>query len=179
MSIFFNRLWTTLLIFISFSTSAVELIEMKQGSNTEDLNGDGRLDYFFLAQHDNNKSHPSQTITFYIQKPEGGYSIMPSIVKNEFSYFSLSLSGSNVTVSSFALIRDQEKVYFVTASKVSMNAYDRQKFNYSLYQFIENEDNPGAALYSWGKKDEATSINQYQSANDAFAEVGLHFSNAE
>lgn len=174
-----KRLFLAVLLCASFSAFALDLIQMKQGVNSADLNGDGRVDYFFLAQYDNNKSHPSKTITFYIQKPEGGYSIMPSIVQHEFTYFSLSLSGSNIAVSDFSLVRDKEKFYFVTSDKISINAYDKQTFNFTLYQFVENEDNPGASLYSWEKTAEATSSSKYISAIDSFKELELHFSTAE
>jgi len=63
---------------------AFGLISLQQGVNSIDVNNDGLMDYVFLAQFDNNKSHPSVSITFYIQKPEGGYSLMPSIVDQEF-----------------------------------------------------------------------------------------------
>jgi hypothetical protein len=143
-----------------------------------DLNGDGRIDYFLLAHYDNNKSHPSLTVTFYVNKPDGGYSIMPSIVEDEFPYFSLALSGSNVTVSGFTLMRDRENVYFVTANKALINAYDQQKYHFTLYKFIENEDNPGTPLYSWEKLTESISHSKYLSAENSFVELESHFLNS-
>ena len=172
---YINHLFFAVSLSISFNIFAYDLVEMNQGVNSIDLNGDGRMDYFFIAHYDNNKSHPSLTVTFYVNKPDGGYSIMPSIVKHEFPYFSLSLSGSNVTVSGFSLVRDKKNVYFITSNKTIINAYDQQKFDYTLYKFIKNEDNPGASLYSWEKVSETTSYGKYLSAKDSFVELESHF----
>ena len=79
----FSRiLFFTVSLSISFNLLAFDLVKMKQGANSIDLNGDGRIDYFLLAHYDNNKSHPSLAVTFYVNKPDGGYSIMPSIVED-------------------------------------------------------------------------------------------------
>jgi len=175
---YLNRiLFFTASLTISFNIFAFDLVDMKQGVNSIDLNGDGRTDYFFLAHYDNNKSHPSLTVTFYVNKPDGGYSMMPSIVKDEFPYFSLALSGSNVTVNGFALMRDRENVYFITVNKALISAYDQQKFYFTLYKFIQNEDNPGVPLYSWEKLTEAISRNKYFSAEESFVELESHFLN--
>uniref|UniRef100_UPI00135B246F carbapenem self-resistance protein CarG family protein n=1 Tax=Candidatus Halocynthiibacter alkanivorans TaxID=2267619 RepID=UPI00135B246F len=163
----------------SFNANAFNLIELNQGVNNVDLNDDGLIDYALLAQYDNNKSHLSQTITFYVHKPEGGYSIMPSIVDDEFPYFSLSLSGSTVTVSGFSLVRYKDKIYFSTADKSIINAYDDQFFDYVLYEFISSDEHPGTPLFHWQKVFSATSINKYNSANQAFTELGSLLANFE
>ena len=167
----------TLSLTISFNIFAFGLVSMKQGVNSIDLNGDGRIDYFFLAHFDNNKSHPSLTVTFYVSKPDDGYSIMPSIVEGEFSYFSLALSASNVTVSGFTLMQDKENVYFVTVNKTLINAYEQQRFYFTFYKLIQNENNPGVPLYSWEKLNETISHDKYFSAENSFVELESHFPN--
>ncbi len=176
-ALFINRIVLACLFFsLALSVSAESLIKIKQGVNNIDLNDDGRNDLVLLAHYDNNKSHPSQAISFYINKPEGGYSIMPSIEKSQFSYFDLALSGSNVRVSSFALFRQSNKVFFVTADKQIISAYDPEHFAYTLYELIESDDHPGIPLYQWIKKSSATSTYKYLSAEESFTELNLHFS---
>jgi len=150
---------------------AFGLIPLQQGVNSIDINNDGLMDYAFLAQFDDNKSHPSNSITFYIQKPEGGYSLMPSIVDQEFPYFSLSLSGSDVMVSGFTLIHKQGKVLFTTADKSIISAYDKHKINYTFYEFIEDDDHPGVPLYRWRKITSASSTGTYIAVNESYSEL--------
>jgi len=155
---------------------AFGLIPLQQGVNSIDLNNDGLMDYAFLAQFDNNKSHPSNSITFYIQKPEGGYSLMPSIVDQEFPYFSLSLSGSDVMVSGFQLIRDESKIFFTTADKNIISAYDKHKISYAFYEFIEDDDHPGAPLFRWRKIASASSTKTYIAVNESYSELAAIWS---
>ncbi|MEH6826191.1 MAG: hypothetical protein V7629_20060 [Motiliproteus sp.] len=177
MTLFISRL--LLVLSVSINAFAFEFIDVKQGVNGVDLNIDGRMDYVLLAQYDNNKSHPNQSITFYIQKPEGGYSIMPSVVGNEFTYFALSLAGTNEMVNGFSLLNFNGHVYFATADKKARSPYDYQKFAYTLYKFMTSDDHPGAPLYSWIKVDKANSLNEYMSSDESFVELGLHFFKSE
>jgi len=164
-------LLTTATLFISFDTFALSIISLQQGVNNIDLNNDGLTDYVLVAQYDNNKSHPSDTITFYVQKPEGGFSIVPSIVEGEFSYFSLSLSGSNVMISGLSLVRNGTVVYFTTADKSVISAYDKHPIHYSFYQLLENDDHPGVPLYQWYKVSSASSNQPYLSVEESFKEL--------
>jgi hypothetical protein len=160
---------------LSASLHASSLLEIKQGANTLDLNGDGRSDLVVLAHYDNNKSHPSQSISFYVNKPEGGYSIMPSIDEKQFSYFDLALSGSNVKVSGFALFQHHNKVFFVTSDKQTISAYDPDEFTFTLYELSESDDHPGIPLYQWIKVSSASSTAQYLSAEESFTELTSQF----
>jgi len=155
---------------------AFGLISLQQGVNSIDVNNDGLMDYVFLAQFDNNKSHPSVSITFYIQKPEGGYSLMPSIVDQEFPYFSLSLSGSDVMVSGFTLIQDEGKIFFTTADKNIISAYDKHKINYAFYEFVEDDDHPGIPLFRWRKIASTSSTHAYIAVNESYSELAAIWS---
>ncbi|CCJ72192.1 CpmJ protein [Cronobacter condimenti 1330] len=47
-------------------------VALKDGPNTLDLNQDGIADLLLSATYDNNTSHPSSTLTIYIQKDTRG-----------------------------------------------------------------------------------------------------------
>lgn len=177
MSEFISRLVFFCLCLVLTSTAGASgLLGIKQGANQIDLNGDGRNDLVLLANFDNNKSHPSQVISFYINKPDGGYSILPSIDENQFSYFDLALSGSNVKVSSFALYKARNQVFFITSDKQTINAFDQDNFSFNVYALRESDEHPGIPLYQWVKLSSVMSHGKYLSAEESFSELNTHFS---
>lgn len=159
-----------LFLLASLRANAIEPLLLNSGQNLMDLNADGTVDSVFLAQDDNNTSHPNPGITFFILKPEGGYSMPPAVKGGGFTNFKLLLAVTNELLIDFRLYHYLDQFYFVTAEKKGSDPYASALVLLTLYQLEKMDDHPGASLYSWQPHSSMTTINTYHSVDSAFNE---------
>lgn len=156
----------------SFNVMALSHVELKEGINRLDLNHDGVLDYVTVAQFDNNTSHPNLGLTFFINRPEGGLSIMPIVGSDLFTWFDYRLSAaSDFLVLDNRLFREGETFYLVTAKKKGENVFDPSHAELTFYRFNESQDDPGVPLYGWLPVKSLVTEDIYQSASQAYQEI--------
>ncbi len=162
------------LILLTTASAAQAMIpmELHSGPNKTDLTGNGLTDYIFVAHYDKNTSHPDRGITFYIAKPEGGYSIMPvpETAGTSFTYFDQSLSVTNHLVTDYRLYQTPQQTLFVTAHKRGADPFTPQPVLFTIYRLKQSEDYPGVPLFSWHLVSSLTSEDRYISADLAFKE---------
>ncbi|WP_413735081.1 carbapenem self-resistance protein CarG family protein [Sodalis sp. RH21] len=166
-----NYLLGLLLFSACPQAASLSPVPLKPGPNLLDLNHDGRADYIMLAQFDNNTSHPSSGISFFIAKPDGGYSVVPVAGGEGFIWFDYRLSASALRIHGYRLYRDGVHYYLIGAHKTGEDLTDPQPVLFDVYQLEETRDDPGVPLYGWQLRHTFTSSRHYQSVDRAFVEI--------
>ncbi|AOR61324.1 CpmJ protein [Pectobacterium parmentieri] len=157
---------------ISSTAAALSPVVLKDGINQLDLNQDGGQDYVVVAQFDNNTSHPHLGLTFFIQRPDGGHSIMPVANSNTFTWFDYRLSAAaDFLVQDNQLFLSGGRYFLVSARKEGENAFDPAKVILTIYGFSSSQDDPGVPLYEWSERKRVVTQNAYQSVDEAYKEV--------
>ncbi|MDG0803089.1 carbapenem self-resistance protein CarG family protein [Pectobacterium polaris] len=142
---------------ISSTAAALSPVVLNDGINWLDLNQDGGKDYVVVAQFDNNTSYPHLGLTFFIQRPDGGHSIMPVTNSNTFTWFDYRLSAA--------------ADFLVAARKEGENAFDPANVILTIYGFNSSQNDPGVPLYEWSERKRVVTQNAYQSVDEAYKEV--------
>ncbi|AUH00098.1 CpmJ protein [Prodigiosinella confusarubida] len=168
-----NKCFCLFALLISCANAyALTPVTLKNGVNQLDINQDGLKDYVVLAQFDNNTSHPNLGLTFFIHRPDGGYSIMPVTNSSEFTWFDYRLSASaDFLVQDNRLFKIKKHYYLVTARKTEEDLFDVGKVSLTIYRFKVSRDDPGVPLYEWSMSKTVTAQRSYQSADEAYQEV--------
>lgn len=163
--------WLTAAAF-SNSVCALSPVLLKQGINPLDINDDGRQDYVVVAQFDNNTSHPNLGLTFFVDRGDGGLSIMPVANSERFTWFDYRLSAdAEFLIEDNQLFRRGNTFWLINAEKKGESPYDRNPFQLSYYRFTQSDDDPGVPLYQWSLMKKTITQNSYDSATQAWAEV--------
>jgi len=163
--------WLAAAVFSS-SAWALSPVLLKQGINPLDINGDGRQDYVVVAQFDNNTSHPNLGLTFFVDRGDGGLSIMPVANSERFTWFDYRLSAdAEFLVEDNQLFRRGNTFWLINAEKKGESPYARNPFQLSYYRFTQSDDDPGVPLYQWSLMKKTITQNSYDSATQAWAEV--------
>lgn len=156
----------------SSTAAALSSVALKDGINQVSLNQDGGKDYVVVAQFDNNTSHPNLGLTFFIQRPDGGYSIMPVANSNAFTWFDYRLSAAaDFLVQDNRLFLSGGRYFLVSARKEGENAFDPANVILTIYGFSSSQDDPGVPLYEWSERQRVVTKNTYQSVDEAYKEV--------
>ncbi|XTZ37436.1 carbapenem self-resistance protein CarG family protein [Salmonella enterica] len=157
---------------VSCNASALSPVALKDGINKLDLNQDGKADYIVVAQFDNNTSHPNLGLTFFVNRPEGGMSIMPVTNSDTFTWFDYRLSAAaDFLIADNRLFREGKVYFLVTAQKSGANLFDPAQVELTFYRFSESRDDPGVPLYEWKKVKTQLTTKQYQSASLAYQDI--------
>ncbi|WP_224554579.1 carbapenem self-resistance protein CarG family protein [Pectobacterium versatile] len=157
---------------ISSTASALSSVVLKDGINRLDLNQGGGKDYVVVAQFDNNTSHPNLGMTFFVRRPDGGYSIMPVANNNTFTWFDYRLSAAaDFLVQDNRLFLSGKRYFLVTARKQGENVFEPTKVMLTIYDFKTSLDDPGVPLYEWSERKRVVTQNTYQSVDCAYKEV--------
>ncbi|MBA0168722.1 CpmJ protein [Pectobacterium sp. CFBP8739] len=157
---------------ISGAAAAFSPVTLKDGINRLDLNQDDGEDYVVVAQFDNNTSHPNLGMTFFVQRPDGGHSIMPVANSDTFTWFDYRLSATaDFLVQDNRLFLSGKRYFLVTASKQGENIFDFTKVMLTIHDFKSSQDDPGVPLYEWSVRKRVVTQQSYQSADEAYKEV--------
>ncbi|WP_213994077.1 CpmJ protein [Sodalis sp. dw_96] len=161
------------LLFFSFHIYADPLVPvaLTPGANVLDINNDGCDDYIMLGQFDNNTAFPNRGMSFFIRKPDGGFSIVPVANNDYFIWFDYWLSASAIAVADTRLYRAGSHYYLVSAHKIGDDLSDTQPVSFNVYQLNETHHDPGMPLYSWQVMKTFSSSRPYLSVEQAFSEV--------
>ncbi|ELQ9311977.1 CpmJ protein [Serratia marcescens] len=164
--------WLALCAISSTATATLSPVVLKDGISQLDLNQDGGKDYVAVAQFDNNTSHPNLGLTFFIKRPDGGYSIMPVTNSDKFTWFDYRLSAAaDFLVQDNRLFLSEKHYFLVAARKQGENIFDPAKVILTVYRFKESQNDPGVPLYEWSEQKHLVTQNTYQSADEAYKEV--------
>ncbi len=161
------------LLFLSCHIHAIPLVPvtLTPGANVIDINNDGCDDYIMLAQFDNNTAYPNRGMSFFIGKPDGGFSIVPVADNDYFIWFDYWLSASAIAIADTRLYRSDSSYYLVSAHKIGDDLSDTQPVSFNVYQLNETCHDPGMPLYSWQVMKTFTSSQPYLSVEQAFSEI--------
>jgi len=161
------------LLFFSFHIHADPLVPvvLAPGANVIDINNDGWDDYIMLAQFDNNTAYPNCGMSFFIRKPDGGFSIVPVVNNDYFIWFDYWLSASAIAIADTRLYRAGSHYYLVSAHKIGDDLTDTQPVSFNVYQLNEARHDPGMPLYSWQVMKTFSSSQPYLSVDQAFSEI--------
>lgn len=173
----FVILLATILVSHSAVCGSETRINLKEGINSIDLNNDGIPDNVFMATYDNNTSHPSQTITVFVNQGKNWF-ILPVPDDDGFTWADLRLSASTLKVSGFELHRYKNHVYLVRALKYagktgSEDISDKSRVKFSRYCLVENHTDPGTSVYNWDVAGSFITENTFNDVDEAFQSLSM------
>ncbi|ERT10370.1 carbapenem self-resistance protein CarG family protein, partial [Photorhabdus temperata] len=146
-------------------------VNLKNGSNFIDLNSDGIKDVVFYAEFENNTSHPSNTLTFFIKNAKGKFNIIPLPNDTGFTWFDFKLSASEIKVQDYEL-RVKNGVYYIILSikQKKGDIFESSPIEFIIYKMAYNDADAGISDYYWAYFDKFVTKRKYKSVNDAISE---------
>lgn len=152
-------------------------INLKEGVNSIDLNNDGVPDNVFMAIYDNNTSHPSQTLTVFVNQGKHWF-ILPVPDDDGFTWADFRLSASALKISGFELHRYKSHVYLVRALKYagetgSEDISDVSRVKFLRYRLAENHTDPGTSVYDWNAAGSFVTEKKYNDVDEAFQSLSM------
>ncbi|ORM62818.1 CpmJ protein [Pantoea rodasii] len=160
-----------------FGAQAATRVELLAGANNIDLNQDGVPDLLVSATFDNNTSHPSQTLSAFINK-NGNWYILPVPDDDGFTWSDFRLAGSSDKIIGFELHNIQGVYYLIRAMKFSSNQdnddmTEAAKIKFSRYRVAESSEEPGAPVFYWQLSGSYTTSQTYDDVDQAFAQLKI------
>ncbi|MEB8681013.1 CpmJ protein [Cronobacter malonaticus] len=167
----------SLLMAGSASASQAVPVALKDGPNTLDINQDGANDLIFSATYDNNTSHPSSTLTVYIQK-DHAWLIVPVPDDDGFTWSDFRLSASTTKISGYEPYQVNHIFYLVRAVKIaesseSTDLTDATKVKFTRYRIASNSTDPGVAAFFWQPSGSYVTDAAYSDVDDAFRTLNM------
>ncbi|SFN75449.1 carbapenem self-resistance protein CarG family protein [Xenorhabdus japonica] len=147
-------------------------VNLNNGANFLDLNGDGKKDVVFYAEFENNTSHPSNTLTIFIKNKDKIFNIIPVPNDNTFTWFDFKLSSSEIKIQDYEL-RVKNGTYYMILSKKKINKEDvfgESPVEFITYEIKYNNEDAGISDYYWDYVNEFITKNKYKSVSDAISE---------
>ncbi|EOC0210273.1 carbapenem self-resistance protein CarG family protein [Cronobacter dublinensis] len=152
-------------------------VALKDGPNMLDLNQDGIADLLLSATYDNNTSHPSSTLTIYIQK-DHAWLIVPVPDGEGFTWSDFRLSASTTKISGYELYQANHIFYLVSAVKVadaseSADLTDATAVTFTRYRIASNTQDPGVSAFFWQPAGTYTTDTSFNDIDDAFRTLNM------
>ncbi|MCC8423226.1 carbapenem self-resistance protein CarG family protein [Photorhabdus thracensis] len=146
-------------------------VNLKDGINLIDLNGDGKKDVVFYAKFENNTSHPSNTLTVFIKNESGKFNIVPLPNDTGFTWFDFKLSASEIKVQDYEL-RVKNGVYYIILSikQKKGDIFESSPIEFIIYKMAYNDADAGISDYYWAYFDKFVTKRKYKSVNHAISE---------
>lgn len=143
------------------SSVGLSLVPLQPGVNTLALAHPTSEDFVVLATFENNTSHPSRGVSFYIKTPDG-YSLIPIPNSDAFIWFDYRIAASRQKIFDFQLVRYPQGVRLITAEKVGEDLTDAQPVKLQRYVLQESHDDPGVPLYTWHEEKSVVTTQSYE-----------------
>lgn len=172
--------------------SHMQVIDVANGPNAVDINGDGRKDLVFSAHRENFNAHDFEHITFYMQdhhdSSEAGaaapesplWQVVPFFTKDgpEFVAFD-TIEGADCWLREMVLLRNPDRTVTVIVADRDMGTsyVDKARMTFSVYRIAHNTDGlAGSPQIYFQRTDHFRSKKLYCDADHAIAaELGVEF----
>ena len=172
--------------------SHLQVIDIANGPNAIDIDGDGRKDLVFNAHRSNFNAHAFEHITFYLQdhveagetdgtvQEKSMWNVVPFFTRKVPEYVAFdTIEGADCWLRDMVLLRNSEgSVTVITADRALGTSYaDKARMTFSIYRVAHNTDGvPGSPPVYFQRVDQFQSRNLYCDANYAIAaELGVKF----
>ena len=168
--------------------SHMQVIDIANGPNAIDIDGDGRNDLVFSAHRSNFNAHDFEHITFYMQDhydsneaPEKSlWEVVPFFTQDGPEYVAFdTVEGADCRLRDLVLLRSPGGAVSVVVADRDMGASyaDKARMTFSIYRVARNADGePGSPKVYFERIDHFRSKNLYCDADHAIAaELGMKF----
>ncbi|MGK3114737.1 carbapenem self-resistance protein CarG family protein [Candidatus Pantoea formicae] len=147
------------------------------GASNIDLNHDGVPDLLVSAAFDNNTSHPSQTLSAFINK-NGNWYILPVPDDDGFTWSDFRLAGSSDKIIGFELHNIHGAYFLIRAEKYaadhsSEDLTEEAKIKFSKYRVAESSEEPGAPVFYWQLSGSYITSEPYFDVDEAFKKLDV------
>ncbi|AWK40816.1 MULTISPECIES: carbapenem biosynthesis protein CpmG [Photorhabdus] len=175
-----NKFYLIFILLFSFEafSHCGNKVNLKDGINLIDLNGDGKKDVIFYAKFENNTSHPSNTLTVFIKNKNGKFNIVPLPNDTGFTWFDFKLSASEIKIQDYEL-RVKNGVYYIIFFRKKNNDDDifgEYPVEFIKYDIKYNNEVPGISNYYWDYTKSYLTKKKYKNVSDAMTEYNMECS---
>jgi hypothetical protein len=146
-------------------------VNMADGINYIDLNGDGKKDMLVYAKFDNNTTHPSQTLTIFMKNKNNKYIIVPLPNDDGFTWYDFKLSASEMKTQDYELKIKEGAYYMIYSKKRNGNdIFGKYPVEFTRYDIKYNNEDAGISTYYWDYTHSYVTKNKYNNVSDAVEE---------
>lgn len=166
------------LLFSGFASAQAEYVSLHSGQNVIDINADGLKDILFIADYDNNTSHPSQTMNIFIKNKQGGYNSVPCPQASGFTWADIRLSASGVKIYDYRLLVYHNGYSVVSAEKFATDNDGSDVLNSGLvrinrYVITEGENDPGVPAFQWSLAGSYITKEKFNDVDEALKNINM------
>ena len=170
----------------------LQVIDIANGPNAIDIDGDGRKDLVFSAHRSNFNAHDFEHITFYTQEhvdpgetdgtvqEKSAWNVVPFFTKDVPEYVAFdTIEGADCWLRDMVLLRNPDGSVTAVAADRKMGTFHwrQPRMTFSIYRVAHNTDGvPGSPPVYFQRVDHFQSRNLYCDADHAIAaELGVKF----
>ncbi|WP_409451089.1 carbapenem self-resistance protein CarG family protein [Erwinia sp.] len=172
-----NKFFMAALLFSGQAFASPEEMLLKNGENIVDINSDGIKDIIFIANYDNNTSHPSRTMNVFISNKQGDYNSIPCPQASGFTWADVSLSASGVKIYDYKLVNYQNRYFMVSAEKADIDKSgdiaDSAPVRINRYVIAQDESDPGIPAFQWRLAGSYITEKKFEDVTDALKKLNM------